>query len=90
MPIEDPPPFTTNASQPVKIVSGQEPWTEYWLEDGTCIRARLRVQGFQRFDGHFDSEGRPVYAHAHLIDFVIENVAPELMRGAPPPAKLDS
>jgi hypothetical protein len=78
MPIEPAKPFTTNASTVVRVIGAIEPWTQYALADGTTIRARLRVQEFRRFDGQWDVNGNPVYSHGHLIDFVVDNVSPEL------------
>lgn len=73
-------PLTTLSAIPVEVVHANEPWTDYWLADGTCIRARLRVQRFRRWGGHFDADGRPIYSHEHLIDFEFEQVGEGLTK----------
>ncbi len=40
---------------------GDEPWTEYLLEDGTVLRIRLVTSEVLRLDGEYDADGAPQY-----------------------------
>jgi hypothetical protein len=46
----------------VPVVTGTERWSEYELEDGTVIRAKVNAFSFVRVENQYDSEGNPLYA----------------------------
>lgn len=46
----------------VKIVSASEPWSEYELTDGTRMKVKIVVVGFDRVEGEYDPVGNPRYA----------------------------
>ena len=46
----------------VPITSSTERWSEYELEDGTVLRAKVNAIGFVRLEGQYDPEGNPIYA----------------------------
>lgn len=73
------PEFSTKNSTEVASASSMEPWSEYKLEDGTVIRARLRLSGFRRFDGQYDVYGKTVYFNAQIIEYDV-TVPPDLMQ----------
>lgn len=45
----------------VPVESMREEWNQYFLADGTVVRARLIVQEVIRLNGEYNSEGDPVY-----------------------------
>lgn len=46
----------------VKIASAVEPWCEYVLEDGTRMKLKMVVVGFDRVEGEYDPGGNPRYS----------------------------
>ncbi len=46
----------------VPIMVSNERWSEYELEDGTTIRAKVNAIGFVRIEGQYDQDGNPLYA----------------------------
>ncbi len=56
----------------VPTSESNERWSEYTLEDGTIIRAKLNVVSFMRLEGQFDQDGNPLYgmkgAPIHVIE----------------------
>lgn len=46
---------------PVAIVSEQEFWNTYGLEDGSIVRIKLVAQEILRVEGMWDADGNPVY-----------------------------
>jgi hypothetical protein len=45
----------------VKVVSANEPWAEYALEDGSRIKAKAVLVDVLRIEGEYDLEGNPAY-----------------------------
>lgn len=45
----------------VPVRESSEKWSEYTLEDGTIIRAKLTIFSFIRLDGRYDADRNPVY-----------------------------
>ncbi len=64
----------------VPIASSDERWSEYVLEDGAVIRAKVNAVGFVRVDGQYDPEGNPLYAMRSAITQVIVSVPDHLRR----------
>jgi hypothetical protein len=64
----------------VPIVTSNERWSEYELEDGSVIRAKVNAIGFVRIDGQYDQEGNPLYAMKSQIVQVIGTVPDRLRR----------
>ena len=50
----------------VKILSANEPWVEYQLDDGTLVRFRFTACSFRR-TGKLTAGGDPEYAFAQSI-----------------------
>lgn len=50
----------------VKILSANEPWVEYQLEDRTLVRFRFTACSFRR-TGNLTAQGDPEYAFAQSI-----------------------
>jgi hypothetical protein len=48
-------------AQPIPIVSEQEFWNTYQLEDGSMVRIKLVAQEILRVDNMWDADGNPVY-----------------------------
>jgi hypothetical protein len=46
----------------LKVVQASEPWSEYTLEDGTLIRAKIVLVGIGRVVGELDEAGNQRYA----------------------------
>lgn len=46
----------------VRILSAVEPWCEYVLDDGTKMKVKMVVVGFDRVEGEYDPTGNPRYA----------------------------
>jgi hypothetical protein len=46
---------------PIAIVSEQEFWNTYSLEDGSVVRVKLVAQEILRVEGMWDGDGNPVY-----------------------------
>jgi hypothetical protein len=63
----------------VGVSESSEKWSEFKLDDGTTIRAKLVLISAGRVDGQWDTEGNPVYAiKSHQVITVAE--APEALR----------
>ncbi len=45
----------------IPIVNSQEKMSEYTLDDGTTLRAKLVVTGIVRLKNQWDNDGHPVY-----------------------------
>ncbi len=45
----------------VPIESSNERWSEFKLEDGTLIRAKINVVAVVRVEGEYDINGNPLY-----------------------------
>lgn len=45
----------------VPIERSDERWSEFTLEDGTVIRAKINIASAVRVDGQYDTRGQPVY-----------------------------
>lgn len=73
-----PPYKPLTGAHPVKVRSSVEPTAVYTLDDGTVIKARLRVHSFFRWPGQFDIDGNPVYSSQTMIHF--EVVAPNELK----------
>lgn len=46
---------------PVQVVSSQETFNTYLLEDGTTIKLKAVMLGVMKLEGPVDNEGNPVY-----------------------------
>jgi hypothetical protein len=46
----------------VPVDSSNEKWSEFKLEDGTLIRAKVNMVSAIRVDGEYDPAGNPLYA----------------------------
>ena len=66
---------------PVPVQSSVEPTSVYTLEDGTVIKARLRVHSFFRWPGQFDLNQNPVYSNQQEI--LYEVIAPDELKEKP-------
>jgi hypothetical protein len=64
----------------VPITSSTERWSEYELEDGTVIRAKVNAIKFVRLEGQFDPEGNPLYAMFAQNMQIIGSVPDKLKR----------
>lgn len=53
----------------VQVDESNEKWSEFTLQDGTIIRAKLTITSAVRVDGQFDQLGNPLY---------VTNLAPVL------------
>jgi hypothetical protein len=53
----------------VQVEESTERWSEFTLQDGTVIRAKLMLASAVRTEGQFDPMGNPLY---------VTNVAPIL------------
>jgi hypothetical protein len=59
-------PVTLPSGQPgegteVQVEESSERWSEFTLEDGTIVRAKVTVTSAVRVDGQFDPLGNPLY-----------------------------
>jgi hypothetical protein len=45
----------------VPIEEANERWSEYKLEDGTVLRAKMTLVSVARIPGAFDAQGNPMY-----------------------------
>jgi hypothetical protein len=45
----------------VPVEESTEKWSEYRLEDGTVLRAKLTIISAVRVEGQYDPQGNPVY-----------------------------
>jgi hypothetical protein len=45
----------------IQVEESSERWSEFTLQDGTVIRAKLMVTSAVRVDGQFDAVGNPLY-----------------------------
>ncbi len=45
----------------VQVRESTERWSDFTLEDGTVLRAKLMIISGVRADGEFDLNGNPVY-----------------------------
>ena len=63
----------------VPVAESSEKWSEFTLEDGSVIRAKLSVLSFTRIDGEYDQDGNPVYVtKSSPIQVVVS--APDALR----------
>lgn len=63
----------------VGIDESSEKWSEFTLEDGTILRAKMSIVSAARVDGQFDQDGNPMYVtKSHNIVSVVES--PEKLR----------
>jgi hypothetical protein len=62
----------------IPVAESHEKWSEFTLEDGTIIKAKLNVVSFFRIDGQYDNENNPLYGikaiPAHAIVSVPDNL----------------
>jgi hypothetical protein len=65
----------------VPIKSSDEKWSEFILEDGTIVRAKVSLMSAIRIPGQFDPAGNPVYAFGHSMTSSIVKVSPDMMQG---------
>ena len=64
----------------IGINESSEKWSEFTLEDGTILRAKIVLLGAGRIDGEWDQEGNPVYViKSHQVVTIVESPA-ELRR----------
>jgi len=45
----------------VPIKDSKEQWSEFTMEDGTIIRAKVNIVSATRIDGVYDAMGNPTY-----------------------------
>jgi hypothetical protein len=45
----------------VQVEESSERWSEFTLQDGTVVRAKVTITSAVRVDGQFDALGNPVY-----------------------------
>jgi hypothetical protein len=45
----------------VPLVNANEKWSEYTLEDGTVLRAKINLISVVRVENEFDAQGIPLY-----------------------------
>ena len=63
----------------VGIEHSSEKWSEFTLDDGTILRAKIIVISVARVDGEWDQDGNPMYVtKSHNIVSVVES--PEKLR----------
>lgn len=63
----------------VSIDHSSERWSEFTLEDGTVLRAKISIISAGRVDGEWDQDGNPMYVtKSHNIVTVVES--PEKLR----------
>ena len=55
----------------VRVISSQEHWNTYQLEDGHEVRVKLVVSQMLRVPGKVDPEGNPVYLIRHTQSVVV-------------------
>jgi hypothetical protein len=65
----------------VPIQSSDEKWSEFTLEDGTIIRAKVSLLGAIRVPNVFGQDGNPVYAFKHSMTTSIVKVMPDMKQG---------
>lgn len=58
----------------VRVLTSNEPWVEYQLEDGTLLRFRFSACSFRK-TGKQTDQGDPEYSFAHSLQ--IETHAPK-------------
>ena len=66
----------------VPIKSGNEPFVEYELEDGSKIRVKFVASSFLRVENEFAPDGKPVYIVLSAPAVNVLSSPPSLM-GAP-------
>ena len=64
----------------VPIERSDERWSEFTLEDGTVIRAKINIASAVRVDGQYDTRGQPVYILNTSPTVSIINVPERLKR----------
>lgn len=47
--------------QEVQVAESTERWSDFTLEDGSVIRAKLMLTSAIRVDGEYDQNGNPLY-----------------------------
>lgn len=67
-------------AQEVPVTESNEKWSEFVLEDGTVIRAKINIISFMRIEGQFDAEGNPLYGMKGIPTHVIVSVPDELKK----------
>jgi hypothetical protein len=68
-------------AEKIPVNNMREEWNQYFLEDGTVLRARLIVSDVLRLVGIYTAEGDPVYV-IKSANFVNSDV-PESLRHKP-------
>jgi hypothetical protein len=64
----------------VPIATSTERWSEFELEDGSVIRAKVNAVGFIRIENQYDPDGNPIYAMLAQNVHVIGSVPDKLKR----------
>jgi hypothetical protein len=63
----------------VPVEESNERWSEFKLEDGTVLKAKVTVVSAVRLDGQFDPQGNPLYVmNLSPVMAIVE--APERLR----------
>jgi hypothetical protein len=62
----------------VHVISSDEKWNEWVLEDGSVIRVKLTVMRVIRIDGEYDPEGNPLYVTQTAQVMVVN--APDVLK----------
>jgi hypothetical protein len=52
---------TEKEIQPIGYRPTTEQWNEYFLEDGSVVRAKLVATEISRVEGEWDADGNPTY-----------------------------
>jgi hypothetical protein len=63
----------------VQILESTEKWSEFTLEDGSILRAKVNMMSYLRPDGQYDPDGNPAYLGKAQITTAIVSV-PEQLR----------
>ncbi len=61
----------------VAVSESTERWSEFKLEDGTVLRAKMTLTSAIRVDNQYDPEGNPVYVIKGLPVMAVISVAQE-------------
>jgi hypothetical protein len=63
----------------VQVDESTERWSEFTLEDGTVVRAKLAVTSAVRVEGEYDAMGNPMYM-MNLTPLVTIASSPDRLR----------
>lgn len=66
----------------VQVAESTERWSEFTLEDGTVMRAKVTLTSAIRVDGQYDPQGNPLY-QSNLAPMIIIVSAPDRLKKAP-------